>query len=110
MKEHPLNSFEGQEGVWVNEFQCCVHLVQYNPLLKFGSVMMLTGNCCDMGGAIRYFERIDPEVTSILSYYPSGQNDTSYHKRNGEWRAMRAKEPRPIREFPHSVDTDFGVL
>lgn len=83
-------------AVWNDEAQCFVHFINYDYISGVGSIMMLTGNCCDMSGTIRLFERIDKNVNSIISYYPEGDPDTVYIKVAGKWQARRSGKSRPI--------------
>lgn len=90
-----------QQSVQVDELMCSVFDVNYSYATKCGAVVMQDGHCTHMAGCIRFFERIDPEVSLILTHYSSGQQDTCYRKVDGEWQAIRSGLPRPIRGYEH---------
>ena len=69
--------------------QCCVLLVAYDFRTRVGRLDMARGNCCDMSGAIAFFEAIDPQVIQIQTY-AAAKRDTVYVKRRWGWQSIGA--------------------
>lgn len=66
------------------ELQCAVYDITYNFPTRTGVLLMEDGNCCDMSGCIAFFQRIDPEVTSIFTK-AGNEPDTTYVKTADGW-------------------------
>lgn len=75
-----------------NELQCYVRLINYDFNQKLGVAYLDSGSCTDMIGCISFFERIDPEVVSIMTI-DGEKDDTLYTKRDGEWIALFRERP-----------------
>ena len=80
-----------------DEFQCEVLEIQYGVREKVGIAILHDGHCPSMCGAIRVFQRIDPDVRQIRT--PGSPRGTSVYTRVGdadwhpgiigEWKAGR---------------------
>ena len=74
-----------------DELQCYVISIAYAFKTRVGQIFMARGNCTDTTGAISYFTRLYPEVTTIETHSASNENessyvkDTVYRKIGGEW-------------------------
>jgi hypothetical protein len=67
--------------------QCCVLFVAYDYRTRVGRLYMEGGDCCDMGGAIVFFEAIDPQVIQIQTF-SGAKRDTVYVKRRWGWQSI----------------------
>jgi len=73
-------------SVFVEELVTRAEGVDYDFRTRLGRLFMADGCCCDMGGAIDLFTRIDPRVVKIETL--SGDTrDTIYEKVGSEWQA-----------------------
>lgn len=75
------------EGVHHSDLRCSVIRVSYRFPTHAGDLFLDPDHCCDMGGAIRLFENIDPSV-EVISSYSGGKPDTVYVKKAGGWTAL----------------------
>lgn len=89
MAERIVDPYNSKEAEWSEQLKCFVHEITYRQAEKVGAVIMLSGNCADMSGTIRFFETIDPDIRAIATCYPSGEYGTSYWKEGKTWRAMK---------------------
>lgn len=73
--------------------QCGAKSIRYDFDTKTGQLFMEEGDCCDMSGCIKFFERIDEKVSRIETFSGSAE-DTLYVRRrsSGEWTARLAEE------------------
>ncbi|MBS0243806.1 MAG: hypothetical protein JSS20_16650 [Proteobacteria bacterium] len=56
-----------------------------------GRLYMAQGDCADMSGAIRFFERIDPDVRRIETF-TGPVPDTTYVRDGADWHAINADQ------------------
>jgi hypothetical protein len=64
-----------------------VKSLAYDCITRVGVLRMAAGDCCDMQGCVRLFERIAPEVRAVHTF--SGDVlDTCYRKRGGVWQVI----------------------
>jgi hypothetical protein len=61
-----------------------VTAIHYDRESRVGELVMPTGCCCDMTGAIRLFERIDPDVEQIQTF-SGDEHDVIYTKSEAGW-------------------------
>jgi len=78
----PVNIPLNARGVRSAEMQCRVVALRYDPDSKIGIALLPRGNCVDMTGAIRYFQRIDPHVKQIQTF--AGSNPDTIYTRVGD--------------------------
>jgi hypothetical protein len=80
---------EADGRVYDAGLQCSLKRLEYNPETRIGMLWLGDGECTDMSGAIAVFQRIDPEVQTIVTWSGCKQ-DTAYHRTvAGAWRAVR---------------------
>jgi hypothetical protein len=83
-EEVEVSGWAGLEYALVTD----VDRIAYDVRKRTGYLYTPEVCCCDMGGAIDLFMRIDSQVQRIETY--SGpEPDTRYIRRNGEWIAER---------------------
>lgn len=79
------------EGVWRDEFKCHVTRVDYDFEERVGYVSMPPMCCTDMQGTIAFFQKIDVDVSRIVTMCIDTQDksfDTEYIKHSsGRWYA-----------------------
>ena len=69
------------------KLQCSINSVTYHFDERTGHLYMREHECCDMSGAIEFFESIDPKVKHIKTY--SGFiEDTCYQLKGKKWVAI----------------------
>lgn len=68
--------------------QCHVTSYAYDYIYRIGSISFAKGECCDMGGCIEFYTRIDKNVNYIRTF-SGDEPDTSYIKVRGEWEARK---------------------
>ena len=73
-----------------SDFQCDVESVAYDFQTRTGTLRMAADNCCDMGGCIAFFVRVDPAVSRIETFSGSSP-DTIYARTRGHWNAVDHK-------------------
>lgn len=82
-------------GISHRDLMCEPLTVTYDFRSRVGVVNMPEGDCTDMTGAIRFFERMDQDVEMIQTY--SGDDlDTVYVKRGGEWCAVDGRRLKVV--------------
>lgn len=74
------------KGVPHEDLVCSVIRVSYRFPSRAGDLFLEADHCCSMSGAIRMFEKIDPDV-EIISSFSGGRPDTIYVKQSGGWAA-----------------------
>lgn len=73
---------------WSEDLQCMVLRLEYSFRAEEGWLHLRAGDCCDMTGCIALFQRVDPNVKTIITM--SGKvPDTAYRKLHDGWVAMR---------------------
>lgn len=72
---------------WDERLKCFVVSLAYGFLSRTGRLDMIADNCCDFSGCLSIFEKIDPEVDTIMTY-AGGEPDTIYRKEGKEWNAF----------------------
>ena len=79
------------KGVWSELLQCCVLSLIYNWRTRSGYLVLPAFHCTDMAGAIAIFERIDPQVKTIVTI-AGDEFDTRYERSADadEWLSYRA--------------------
>lgn len=71
----------------MEEFKCQVLRITYDFDAGVGRVWFPEHNCCDMGGCIGFFEKIDKGVCWIATM--SGDKEDMQYVKNGEkWEAF----------------------
>jgi hypothetical protein len=64
-----------RRGRWSNALVCRVMSAVYDRRTRTGRVFMAPVHCCDMSGAIKLFQQVDPRVDRIETY-AGGEPDT----------------------------------
>ena len=79
----------GKKYVHNEQLMCSVISLAYAFPTHRGQIRFRSGDCCDMGGCLKLFKAIDPNVTAIYTF-SGDEPDTGYFReRNGKWKAYQ---------------------
>lgn len=85
MSKIPPGTILGPDsGMYSPLLMCTVLHMEYDFSGKNGNLLFADGECCDMNGAIKFFEAIDKDVRTINTR-SRGKNLVSYLHETGEW-------------------------
>ena len=62
---------------------CKILAIHYDALTRTGRFTLYPGHCTDMNGAIKLFQRLDPDVQCVID------GDTYFIKEGSQWAAYR---------------------
>ncbi len=75
------------------EFQCTATALVYDFGAHHGTLYIAHEGCTDMGGAIRVFTALDPDVVRIDTRSGSREDTTYLKYSDGTWRAKCVARP-----------------
>ena len=80
-----------QRKTFVDDLSCHVRRLTYDFIERRGVLELPPMNCANMGGCIRIFEQIDPQVEIIETIAGEGGTgwDGTYVKDGGTWRSVK---------------------
>ena len=77
----PYTKIDGWSDI-SNELMCEVVEIRYGVAERIGIAILKDGHCTDMCGAIRFFQRIDPEVRQVQTF--GGKKPDMVYSRIGD--------------------------
>jgi hypothetical protein len=90
-----------QTGKYDEQIKCTIISYSYDEETKTGKLHLKKGSECDMTGAIKSFESIDPSV-EMIQMYNMREEDVIYKRQNGRWQVVDSKSGTIISEFKES--------
>jgi hypothetical protein len=87
---------------WHRQLLCHVRSLSYDWTTRTGELRFPLGNCCDMDGAVRLFQSIDPEVR-VIRTYAGARPETWYERIGGSWTAYLEDQGGITYSGPHAI-------